>query len=192
MIPSLNQSGVLPPFLPNAGPTESAAMAPYQATLVEIVQRFASSPERVSILNGLLRYREKLRSYGIIDGFQWIDGSYLEDCEKHRSRPPSDIDLVTFAERPVHCSDLSSWKDFVAQNRSSLFDRDAIKQTYSCDAFYEDLGLPSRQLVSRSRYWFGLFSHQRMTYLWKGLLMVPLQADDAQAISMIGGLNHAP
>ncbi len=120
MIPSLNQSGVLPPFLPNAGPTESAAMAPYQATLVEIVQRFASSPERVSILNGLLRYREKLRSYGIIDGFQWIDGSYLEDCEKHRSRPPSDIDLVTFAERPVHCSDLSSWKDFVAQNRSSL------------------------------------------------------------------------
>lgn len=190
MIPTLSQSGFLPPFLPNAGPTEPAAMAPYQADLVEVVQRFAWSPERAEIMRGLLNYRQQLRQAGIHDGFQWVDGSYMEDCEKHRSRPPSDIDLVTFAERPTAYQDAELWKDFVASNRT-LFDPPTLKRTYRCDAYYEDLGLPSKVIVSRSRYWFGLFSHQRVTYLWKGLLMIPLQSDDSQALALLGGSNHA-
>jgi len=190
MIPSLNQSGVLPPFLPNQGPASPAAMAPYRASLVELVQMFASSPARVRLLQGLLSYRQQLHSAGIIDGFQWIDGSYVEDCEKHRSRPPGDIDIVTFAERPPSKLDQVSWDSFVMQN-VALFDPSIIKITHSCDAYYVDLSLPSKTIVSNVRYWFGLFSHQRTSYLWKGLLEIPLQADDAQAHAALGGTNHA-
>ena len=190
MIPLLNQSGVLPPFLPDAGPAQLAAMAPYEATLVEIVHRFAFSPDRVAILQGLLNYRQQLRSLGIVDGFQWIDGSFVEDCEKHRSRPPRDIDLVTFAERPPVHRDIAAWKDFVTRNKS-LFDPSANKKNFLCDAYYEDLCLPSKTVVSRSRYWFGLFSHQRTSYLWKGLLVLPLNADDVHAQALLGGQSHA-
>jgi hypothetical protein len=191
MIPALNQSGVLPPFLPNAGPV-LAAMAPYQANLTELVIRFASTPERVEIIRGLLDYRKLLLDAGITDGFQWIDGSYVESCEHHRGRPPSDIDIVTFAERPAKCVDDTLWGTFVQQNKTGLFDRGSIKRQYRCDAFYEDLSLPSRVIVSRATYWFGLFSHQRTTYLWKGLLVIPLQADDQAALALLnGGINHA-
>lgn len=192
MIPNLNHSGVLPPFLPNIGPSNSAAMAPYQAHLVEIVARFANTSERKEILRGLLSYRQLLRNAGITDGFQWIDGSYIENCELYRGCPPRDIDIVTFAERPSRCVDDTSWEAFFIQNEGVLFNRESIKSQYRCDAFYEDLSLPGRVIVSRARFWFGLFSHQRMTYLWKGLLEVPLQADDQAALSLLnGGTDHA-
>lgn len=166
-------------------------MAPYKAELIEVVQRFATSPERIRILQGLLNFRQRLRDVDIIEGFQWIDGSFVENCERHRSRPPSDVDLVTFAERPRAYQDAPAWNSFVKDN-VDLFDRNKLKQDYCCDAFYEDLGLPSRIVVSRSRYWFGLFSHQRVTYIWKGLLEIPLQADDEQASLLLGGLGNEP
>jgi len=191
MIPTLNQSGVLPPFLPTAGPTQSAAMAPYKASLTEVVARFATTPERIDIIRGFLGYRQLLHNAGIVDGFQWINGSYVENCEQYRGKPPSDIDVVTFAERPVNFTDDTLWIQFVARNRNNLFDRNSIKQNYRCDSFYEDLSLPNKVLVSRARYWFGLFSHQRTTYLWKGLLVIPLQADDQAALALLNGGTHA-
>jgi len=192
MIPALNHSGVLPPFLPNLGPTASAAMAPYQTSLSELVMRFANTPARIEIMHGLLNYRKLLLDAGIINGFQWIDGSYVENCEHHRNRPPSDIDIVTFAERPAKFCDDALWNTFVKNNILNLFNRDTIKRQYHCDAFYEDLGLPSKVIVSRASYWFGLFSHQRITYLWKGLLFISLQADDQVALAILnGGINNA-
>jgi len=187
MIPALSQSGLLPPFLPNAGPTQSAAMAPYKATVAEVVSRFANTQERETILRGLLSYRQLLRDAGITSGFQWIDGSYVEDCERRRNRAPGDVDVVTFAERPTSHLDDAAWGAFVRRNQGRLFDRASIKRQYSCDAFYEDLCLPSRVIVSRARYWFGLFSHERATFLWKGLIEIPLQADDQAALALLNG-----
>lgn len=193
MIPQLNQSGLLPPFLPNSGPAVPAATAPYPADLVEIVSRFANTPERKEILRGFLSYRRLLRDAGITDGFQWINGSYVENCEQHRGHPPNDVDVVTFAERPRSCVDDTSWKAFVTQNKASLFDTRSIKSQYRCDAYYVDLALPSRVIVSRTRYWFGLFSHQRTTNLWKGLLEVPLGVNDQDSLDLLNdeGANSA-
>lgn len=190
MIPSINRSGVLPPFLPGVGPTNSAAMAPYRASITELASKFASTPERVAILKGLLDFRGKMRNAGIDQGFQWIDGSFLEDCERNRGRPPKDVDLVTFARRPHQHQIDADWQAFVTANQD-LFDRKEVKATYSCDAFYVDLFLPPEAVVSRSRYWFGLFSHQRSTYLWKGLIEVPLVDDDAAARALLGGGPNA-
>lgn len=192
MIPSLNLSGVLPPFI-SSDPTISAEMAPYKTNLTEIVSTFANTPERVVIIQGLLNYRQMLRNAGIVDGFQWLDGSYVENCEQNRGRPPRDIDVVTFAQRPQNHADDIMWGTFVINNQGNIFNRNTIKQLYKCDAFYEDLNLPSSAIVSRARFWFGLFSHQRSTFLWKGLLEIPLTADDAAATSLLNrGATNAP
>jgi hypothetical protein len=180
MIPSLNQSGVLPPFLPEEGPTKCAAMAPYETSIRNIVDKFATTTERKNILKGLLDYREKLRKAGFVSGFQWVAGSYLEDCEAQRNRPPKDVDIVTFARRPAQYETQEAWHKFVEQNQN-LFARADVMQEHQCDAYFVDLTLIQEVIVSRSRYWFGLFSHQRDTYLWKGILQISLQADDEMA-----------
>lgn len=191
MIPSLSESGVLPPFDPAKNAIDVSAMAPYRTTLLEVAKRFATTPPRVAILKGLIAYRAELRAAGIAIGFQWIDGSFVEDVERNRQRPPEDIDVITFAERPNNTVDLPDWIEFV-NDRPNLFDPGITKNMYRCDAYYVDLALPPMILVSSSRYWFGLFSHQRETFLWKGLLEVPLQDDDIEAIRYLNqGGSHA-
>ncbi len=187
MIPPLNQAGVLPPYLTNIGPTKSDAMSPYKTNIKELVSRFAVTPKRIDIVKGLINYRQLLRKEGIVDGFQWIDGSYVERCEERLNRSPNDVDVVTFAYRPQNYKDDGKWGLFVKQKEDIIFNRRIIKQLYACDAFYEDLSLPGKVIVSRARFWFGLFSHQRSTFLWKGLLEIPLQADDNDALTPLNG-----
>lgn len=140
-----------------------------------IVRRFATSDERMEILMGLLNYRAALRNFGLTDGFQWIDGSFVEHVESTRNRPPADVDVVTFANRPdVH---LGEWKKLVTEN-ISLFDPAQAKKQYRCDAYFVDLRKKPATIVNDTRYWFGLFSHQRNTSLWKGMLALPLASDD--------------
>jgi hypothetical protein len=61
---------------------------------------------------------------GLDNGFQWIDGSFVEDVEKSRGRAPGDVDIVTFAHRPASVAD---FKAFLNQN-SMLFDPAQAKQ----------------------------------------------------------------
>jgi hypothetical protein len=191
MIPAFNSSGVLPPFVLPGGVTDPNSTAPYKIELVEMVDRFGTSPERKTILRGLIDYRNLLRSIGITNGFQWVDGSYVENCEINRRRQPNDIDVVTFAGRPKGFNDFAKWQDFIQRN-INVFDRNKIKTQYHCDAYYVDLELPADFIVTHTRYWFGLFSHQRITFVWKGLLEIPLQADDTDALVRLGrGDSHA-
>jgi len=164
VIPELNQSGVLPPFSSERGSSDPAGMAPYRASMSEFVLRYANSNERIDILRGLLSYREKLREIGVTDGFQWLDGSFVEDVEKNQGRPPNDIDIVTFASRPT---ENDKWRKIVSENLD-LFRPDLSKRKYICDAYFVDLNLEPMHIVNSTKYWFGLFSHQRDSYLWKG------------------------
>ena len=182
MIPDLNQSGVLPPFIAESGPIIPAAMAPYQTTISEFVLRYAKSEERIAILEGLLAYRKKLKSLGIINGFQWIDGSFVENIEQNQGRPPSDVDIVTFASRPIEDDD--SWREIVSQN-PEIFIPNLSKEKYICDAYFVDLNTHPIHIVNSTKYWFGLFSHQRDTYLWKGMLEIPIGCDDELAIDIL-------
>lgn len=189
MIPDLTQSGVLPPFIPELGPTDRAAQAPYRATITEFVKRYSHSKERRAILNGLLAYRNKLRTLGITEGFQWLDGSFVENTEVIRSRPPSDIDLVTFASRPPACVDQNQWNNLVSAN-SDVFLPDLSKKTYICDAYFVDLNVDPIHIVNSTKYWFGLFSHQRDSYLWKGMIEIPLICSDDEAKELLEQEMH--
>lgn len=188
MIPELNQSGVLPPFIRERDPTTPANMAPYQSTIIEFVSRYAQSPERIIILRGLLTYRQKLKAIGITEGFQWLDGSFVENVESNLGRPPADVDLVTFAMRPT--TNLDSWRGLVHDN-TELFVPKESKEKFMCDAYFVDLNTHPMHIVDITRFWFGLFSHQRESYLWKGMVQIPIVCADEQALEILeGGIGN--
>lgn len=159
-------------------------MAPYRVELIDFAQRFAGSNERVAILKGLTAYRDELRKVGVIAGFQWLDGSFVENCETFRGRAPKDIDLITFAPRPQEYANVNDWREFV-HSRPDLFDPETTKREFKCDAYFIDLLVHPIHLINQTRYWFGLFSHQRDTYLWKGMIEVPLSSDDGEVAKFL-------
>jgi len=86
-IPSWTTSDVLPPINP-ASPA-SADRSPYEVSLTDLILHFNTSPERQAILTGLLDFRQALHAIGIVNGFQWLDGSFLENVEATEKRTPS-------------------------------------------------------------------------------------------------------
>ena len=186
-IPAFTPGGVLPPYT-GTSPANGAAMAPFSASMEQLADRFGTSPARLCLLEGLLRYRAALGSIGLTEGFQWVDGSFIERIEATEGRDPRDIDVVTFYRRPPAMrNDAPAWRQMVNANMG-LFRPEITRLTYNCDAYVVDLdaGSPSA-LVKQARYWFGLFSHKRVTSIWKGLLQVPIgtPTSDAAACAII-------
>ena len=187
-IPAWNSAGVLPPIRPNA-PGSSPDRSPYVVDLAVLFDRFATSPERMAILDGLLRFRADLHAAGITSGFQWLDGSFLEQVEALEGRAPRDMDVVTFLALPQDLDQRS-----LAQRHGSLFDQKHVKTTYAMDAYFAVLGQPTDQWqVKNITYWYSLWSHRR-DRLWKGFVQVDLdqsQDGDARAIlNLAGGVHH--
>lgn len=84
---------VLPPHLGTNGKVEH--LSPYECIMQEVCERFATSSQRIGILRGFLALRQELWSLNL-RGFQWMDGSFVEDIEVQENRSPGDIDVVTF------------------------------------------------------------------------------------------------
>lgn len=182
-IPPFTVSGVLPPWVGN--PCLAANMSPYQTSLTEIANMLCSTAERRTIFRGLLQYRQVLAGIGLTSGFQWFSGSFLEDIETLENRPPRDVDVVTFFQRPAQHAMDPQWRAFVDANRN-LWAPAQTKIAYHCDAQYVDLSFHATYIVDRTRFWFGLFSHRR-NGIWKGLLQVPLgiSQDDVDASQLM-------
>ncbi len=162
--------------------------APYRVTMSEVVERFGFSLERIQILEGLLSYREKMRSIHIT-GYQWLDGSFVEDCEQIRGRSPADIDIVTFAYRPLdqygNHLNIDDFLDICDAN-DDLFSPEKAKAAYMCDAYYVDFHQEPHLLAGAVTYWCNLFSHSREHNLWKGILQVELRdVDDSEAKAIL-------
>lgn len=143
----------------------------------EVVSTFGNTPERLALCKGLVDYRKALRTLGITQGFQWLNGSFCEDCEKNRSRAPADIDIVNLLVRPASHQSAAEWGKLVHVN-AGLFDPNVVKKTYGCHAYSVDITPGLQMPLSQVTYWFGLFTHQRTTALWKGILQVSLLSDD--------------
>ena len=188
VIPALTASGVLPPFIsgyPDGGPVSTA---PYEATMLEVATRFCTSPERAKLFKGLLLLRSELVAIGVNTGVQWLDGSFCEDVESTRGRPPGDIDVVTLLVRPQAVQDDDSWKKFW-QTNTRVFNSPSTKAVFGCEAFYIDAGYPALLVAEQVTSWFGLFTHQRVSHLWKGIVQVPLVSDDTDAGKFVDTLR---
>jgi hypothetical protein len=183
MIPPFNLSGVLPPFI-GLSPVAPAGMSPYATTMTEIVGRLVISPERVALCRGLLAHRRALRDLGVTSGVQWIDGSFCEAVEATRGRAPGDIDTVTLMRGPPGHESGPALRAFMQANLR-VFHSLQAKRHYGCEAFFVDLQQPAQQVVRNVTYWFGLFTHQKVTSLWKGILQVDLASDDDAATTLL-------
>ena len=144
-------------------------------SLTDLIPRFGISSERLEILGGLLSLRSEFHKIGLVKGFQWLDGSFSENIELLQSRPPRDIDVVTF----FHTPDTKTEDDLLIEY-PHLFDKDHLWKTYHVDAYY--VGLPDadlaedelEDLIADSIYWYGVWSHQRNSFSWKGYLQIDL------------------
>ncbi|WP_353350251.1 hypothetical protein [Aquicoccus sp. SU-CL01552] len=165
-------AGILPPVRPGTNPA-GPDRSPYTVSLHDLVNRFATSPERAAILEGLIDYRADLYKIGIVDGFQWVNGSFLEDIETNESRPPNDIDVVTYIVIPSGYSQAS-----LLPALAPLMDKKATKAKYKVDAHVFDL---KQVTIPNVCYWYSLWSHRR-DGLWKGFAHLPLDpAKDSTA-----------
>ncbi|WP_309603042.1 DUF6932 family protein [Sphingomonas sp.] len=191
MIPEFELGNVLPPFMGGDVLGQFHPRSPYVASMSELVARFATSPERATILRGLMDYRDALRDIGFLRAFQWIDGSFVEACELIKGRPPGDVDVISVVQRPEEHADENAWAAFVGAHANGLFDSDFCKATYSCDSYFIDLGIEPSAVSEQSAYWFGLFSHQRDTFRWKGLVQIDLQSDDEAAMLQLAEIEAA-
>lgn len=178
MIPQWTVDGVLPPI--NQIDPLSPNRSPYETDLVSLVDRFATSRERCAILHGYLEHRKALHKIGLIDGFQWLDGSFIEYIEVIESRPPGDIDVVTFLRITDEFFD-----KLTPGEQQVLTDHAWIKQQFKVDFYPQSLHEDPEVLVSMSSYWYSMWSHRR-TMQWKGFLKIDLAPhDDCEASDLL-------
>ena len=182
-IPDWDLSGVLTPIDDNGEPS-----SPYEVSLLDVVARLGGSEPRRRLLKGLLDFRARLHDANLDRGFQWIDGSFAENVELIRERPPADIDVVTFFYIPAEHTEESLISTF-----PELFDHRVVKETHSVDSYFVPMNqvIPQR-LISRSAYWNSRWSHRRGDFLWKGYLQVDLSiGQDAEATAELERLDNA-
>ncbi|WP_431050233.1 DUF6932 family protein [Roseateles sp. L2-2] len=170
MIPAWNLQGIIPPVRPGATGSDPDR-SPYKVPLHVFVDGMANSAERLEIAEGLLQLRSQIHRLGITTGFQWLDGSFLENVEATEGRSPRDIDVVTFFEIPAGETETS----LVAKN-PQLFDHAHVKETFRVDSYWDVLGMPmSPAAIQQVAYWHSMWSHRR-DGVWKGFVQVDLDA----------------
>jgi len=177
-IPAWTALGLLPPIDPNQ-PT-STERSPYPVSLKDVVMRFSTSPERKAIMQGFLGYRAALHGLGYTSGFQWLDGSFMEEVEIIEKRAPRDIDVVTFVHDPVDTGRTLTEDDF------ANLDHDMTKTAFKIDSYFVELDqLPPREITTWSAYWYSMWSHRR-NQAWKGFLQIELEpTEDAEAMAWL-------
>ena len=157
-IPEWDDNKVLPPIhpaTPEGQEHDSLYRAPYVARLAEFVTQFATTRDRVDLIEKFLDYRDALHQAGISEGFQWINGSFVENIEQSsRRRPPEDIDVVTFFFRD----------ESAREGYEDLFDPDITKQNFDVDGYGIELGRPLAVVtVMDIGYFHGMWSAESTT-----------------------------
>lgn len=181
-IPNFDHNNVIPPYV--GSPTNPNDVSPYICSIVEFCNHFATSKHRIEILKNYLEFRRLLNQYGIIKGFQWLDGSFSENIEVSENRPPNDLDLVTFF------GGLNQEQfDEINLNFKEFFSPSLSKQNYKLDHYPVDFCYDPNVTVESTRYWIQLFSHNRHK-IWKGILRIELNTptEDIYALNYLNSL----
>lgn len=183
-VPSWNEVGVIPPMDMNN--PASAFRSPYKTDIVKLVERYATSPQRIAILNGFINFRSELHKTGLTNGFQWVDGSFNENIEVTENRPPNDIDVVTFFSLDENVSQ----QHVVSRNPDLFLPQQAKwrKKHFKVDSYLQSLQVPNDKLVEKTVYWYSMWSHRR-DLTWKGFLQIPLSPQlDEEAKSLLDSM----
>ena len=158
----------------------SLTRSPYRVSLLDFVRRFGFTVERRRLLRAVLAYRGRLHSSGIVAGFQWVDGSFVEDVERTREKGPGDIDVVNF----MHVPGVGGEEQFYEQH-PGLFDRSTLRQDFDVDAYNVAMDPLEPATVAfaidNAVYWYSVWSHTEDSR-GKGYIQLSLDvADDGLA-----------
>lgn len=182
-----NSRGLLNPILSPTG----MKRAPYTIDILSFIRRFGTTAPRRKILNGFLEYREELHKIGLGEGFQWIDGSFVEDIEALEQRPPSDIDVVTFYKIPAGESQSTLYEKKPVLFPTDEAGKDLLKELFPVDGSMTSLDAKPRLLVKQTIFWYSLWSHRR-DQTWKGFVQIDLASkDDADAKLLLDWLDSS-
>ena len=173
MIPPFDHNNVLPPYVEGGNPAKPSDQSPYKSDILEFCQRFATSSARIIILKGFVQFRLDMIANGVRGSHQWIDGSFIENVEVSQSRDPRDIDVASFVIIPNKAEETRLLTCFPAFANTTM-----AKATYYVDHYVNLLNGNPLYLIESSKYWSQLFSHNR-SGVWKGMVQLPLYADDA-------------
>ncbi|MCB6179437.1 hypothetical protein LHP98_15045 [Rhodobacter sp. Har01] len=158
----------------------------------ELAAAFGTTPHRQQLLRNLIAYRALLAQEGYVGGIQFIDGSFVENVEA-LNRNPSDIDVFSILSAPPrYLTDPAAWQATgLPFWNAEVANRDLNKQRFSLDTYavlFEERQAQPMNLIGDIIYWYGLFSHQRDTFAWKGFAGLALDpAADQVALSQLGG-----
>lgn len=186
-VPAFDPRGFLPPYLGSDATT--ANRSPYSTTMVELVGSLATTDPRRELARGLLDYRKLLGNLNYTVGFQYIDGSFVEDVEGREGRSPGDIDVFGFLVRPQkYRQDAALWGSVgFPEWESEITDTAKNKRRFKVDSYAIAVDQSSPLgLIDATVYWSSLFAHKRVTHDWKGFLKIVLNpADDAAAEALL-------
>ncbi len=176
---------VTPPHI--GDPTDQSQTSPYASNTLEFINHFATSKERIEILKGLLSFRQKLNELGIIEGFQWLDGSFTENVEVRLGRAPRDLDIVTFYNLSILNEDQV---EEINENFTDFFDFEESKLNYKLDHYPVNYYVNPLLTIQATTYWVQLFSHNR-SGVWKGIIKIELNTPDIdeQALEFLNTLE---
>ena len=187
-IPEL-RNGVLPPHhgSRNGGPVSKADLSPFPATTLELCQRFSDTPERRVILRGFLHLRQRLADLQIVDGFQWVDGHFLEDYEKRTRRAPEHICVVTFCRTSPILADPNYARLF-----QPLTSRLVTRSTFCVNHNLIPLHWPAHDIIEATRMQSAMLSHSD-DGVWKGYVRIALNTpeDDTAALQHLAEKDRA-
>lgn len=176
-IPAFDQNKVLPPFI--SSPAE-AVESPYKCSTLELCQRFAYNRKRKLILEGFLGFRRRLNEYQIVQGVQWLDGSFVEDKENDkRADVPGDIDVLTL----FGGVGVENGERIIAEFPAFIYN-DLSKTHFLVDHFPIRIDSTPMATVNQLKYWLQLFTHQKETLVWKGIVEVPLNTPDVDETAL--------
>ncbi|RYC12416.1 hypothetical protein EUU22_11955 [Ciceribacter ferrooxidans] len=157
-----------------------------------MIHSLGTTPRRKQLLRNLLAYRALMYENGYVSGIQFLDGSFVEDVERHSGRDPGDIDVYSLLDAPARFlqhpelwqtdEGFKFWEDEI-QNQP------LNKARFELDTYALLIQeLPFGNLLQDVMYWYSLFSHQKVTFAWKGFVAVLLdQRTDAEALGLLGG-----
>jgi len=176
-IPGFNNQGVLPPYDGDTACMDNSS--PYLATTLELCQKFGTTADRRKILRGFLKFRGLLNSLQIREGFQWVDGRFMEK-DPDRGSGPDCIQVVTFCKD----SPLMDDSKFDELSEPLRADNTEIRKLYRVDPLLVSLDWPLEEIIANTRFYSSLMSHQQETGIWKGMLEIKLATSNEDARSM--------
>ena len=169
MIPPFNHNNVLPPFIGDINNPDN--LSPYTCDIMELCRFFATTPTRIAILKGLVRFRLSCVENGI-SGRQWVDGDFVENIEAENREPENVVvvSLIYRKENDEYRRILDAFPEFA--------DGKLSRQNYKVDHRAFVINLSPEYTVQYSKHWNMVYGHNEKG-VWKGMLEMPLYENDA-------------